>query len=182
MRMSVVSRTNGLVELTVCHPGGSVRLRAPDDVPLGELMCDFLECTGQADGDWILSSEEDGGEYPAGRTLAQLEVRDGARLRLSERISASAPAVTGSPAGDAAVERGAAGPLAESVQESAEGVEELGMVEEPAGRVTLIDKPSAGEAAAGGERLAVARGPCGGSSKRPSRFRLEGAAGAGARC
>jgi MinD-like ATPase involved in chromosome partitioning or flagellar assembly len=74
------------IELTLSHPGGSVRLRAPDDVPLGELVGDFLDCTGQPDGDWILSTDGHN-EYPAGQTLAQLEVRDGTRLLLSERTA-----------------------------------------------------------------------------------------------
>jgi MinD-like ATPase involved in chromosome partitioning or flagellar assembly len=72
------------ITLTVRHPDGSVVLRVPADVPLGELMPDFLEVIGQPDGDgWVLSPE--GGEaYPSQSTLAELGVDDGALLVLRE--------------------------------------------------------------------------------------------------
>jgi hypothetical protein len=36
-------RAPGMVTVTFRHPGGSVRLAAPADVPLGELMPDLLD-------------------------------------------------------------------------------------------------------------------------------------------
>ena len=147
--MGAIRTTTRQVELTVSHPGGSVRLCAPDDVPLEQLMGDLLDCTGQGDGDWILSGKE-GGEYPGWRTLEQLKVRDGTRLRLSERISQPASALA---------EPRSAGPEAEAQAAAAPAVgvkEPAGRVEERvAGRVTLIEKPTSGEPVAGREAPAV---------------------------
>ena len=71
-----------MIQVTFRHPDGSVRLAAPTDVPLGELMPDFLDLTEQPDGDgWALGA--DGVHtYPAERTLAELGVLDGGVLVL----------------------------------------------------------------------------------------------------
>ncbi len=39
------------IQVTFRYPDGSVRLAAPADVPLGELMPDFLDLAEQPDGD-----------------------------------------------------------------------------------------------------------------------------------
>ena len=77
--------TQKTVEITVRHPDGSIRLGAPADVPIRELMPDVLDITGQPERDgWVLSP--DGADpYPGDRTLAELEV-DGATLVLHEQI------------------------------------------------------------------------------------------------
>ncbi len=71
-----------MVTVTFRHPGGSVRLVAPADVPLGELMPDLLDVAEQSDGDgWVLRA--DGGHaYARERTLAELGVLDGGVLVL----------------------------------------------------------------------------------------------------
>jgi len=78
------------ITVTVRHPDGSVVLRVPADVPLGELMPDFLEVIGQPDADgWVLGPA--GGErYPSQSTFAELGVDDGALLVLHE-IPGAAP-------------------------------------------------------------------------------------------
>jgi MinD-like ATPase involved in chromosome partitioning or flagellar assembly len=72
------------VTITVGHRDGSVVLRVPADVPVGELMPDFLEVIGQPDaGGWVLGPA--GGEpFANGSTFAELGVDDGARLVLHE--------------------------------------------------------------------------------------------------
>jgi MinD-like ATPase involved in chromosome partitioning or flagellar assembly len=72
------------VTITVRHSDGSVTLRVPADVPLGELMPDLLEVIGQSDADgWVLSAA--GGEPFASRsTFAELGVDDSALLLLHE--------------------------------------------------------------------------------------------------
>jgi len=43
--------------ITVRHPDGSIRLRVPTEVPLEDLMPDFLEVIEQPDSDgWLLSA------------------------------------------------------------------------------------------------------------------------------
>jgi hypothetical protein len=37
------------ITVTVRHPDGTVTVRAPADLPLGELMPEFLEVIGQPD-------------------------------------------------------------------------------------------------------------------------------------
>ena len=71
-----------MIQVTFRHPDGSVRLAAPADVPLGELMPDFLDLAEQPDGDgWVLGA--DGVHaYPGERTLAELGVLDGGVLVL----------------------------------------------------------------------------------------------------
>ena len=78
------------IQITLRHPRGGVRLATPTDVPLGDLMPDFLDVVEQPDGDsWAIST---GGADPFSdeRTLAELGVTDGAVLVLYRR-SASLP-------------------------------------------------------------------------------------------
>jgi Mrp family chromosome partitioning ATPase len=80
--------TQKTVEITVRHPDGSITLAAPADVPIGELMADVLDVTGQPDrNDWVLSPDG-ANAYPGDRTLAELEV-DGATLILHEQTPAA---------------------------------------------------------------------------------------------
>ena len=78
------------IQITLRHPCGGVRLATPTDVPLGDLMPDFLDVVEQPDSDsWAIST---GGANPFSdeRTLAELGVTDGAVLVLYRR-SASLP-------------------------------------------------------------------------------------------
>ena len=70
--------------ITVRHPEGSIRVSARTDVPLGELMPDLLELAGLPDHDGWALGPLDGDPYPPHRTLAQLDVDDGALLALYE--------------------------------------------------------------------------------------------------
>ena len=83
-----------MIQVTFRYPDGSVRLAAPADVPLGELMPDFLDLAEQPDGDgWVLGA--DGVHaYPGERTLAELGVVDGGVLvlhRAPDGPTATAP-------------------------------------------------------------------------------------------
>ena len=74
-----ISTTERTIEITLRHPDGSIRLAVPTDVPLGELMPDFLDVTGQPDGDgWVLSPDG-ANPYPseqnAGRARASTTAR-----------------------------------------------------------------------------------------------------------
>jgi len=71
--------------IIVRHPGGSIRVSAPADVPVGELMGDLLELAGLPDhDDWVLGPISEA-PYPAERTLTELGVDDGAVLILHDR-------------------------------------------------------------------------------------------------
>ena len=77
------------ITVTVRHPDGTVTLRVPADLPLGELMPDFLEVIGQPDVDgWVLSPDG-GAPYPNQSSLAELGVEDGAMLGLHKSIGAA---------------------------------------------------------------------------------------------
>ena len=80
--------TPRMIQVTFRYPDGSVRLAAPADVPLGELMPDFLDLAEQPDGaGWVLSA--DGVHaYPGERTLAELGVVDGGVLVLHRHSDA----------------------------------------------------------------------------------------------
>jgi MinD-like ATPase involved in chromosome partitioning or flagellar assembly len=82
------------IHITLRHPGGSINLAAPTDVPIGELMPDFLDVTGQPDREgWVLSP--DGVHpHPSGETLAELEVDDRATLVLHEQRAAPPASAT----------------------------------------------------------------------------------------
>ena len=70
--------------ITVRHPEGSIRVSAPTDVALGELMLDLLELAGLPDHERWALGPLDGDPYPPDRTLAQLDVAEGAVLALHE--------------------------------------------------------------------------------------------------
>ena len=82
------STTPKSIEIMLRHPDASIRLAVASDLPLGELMPDFLDVAEQPDGDdWALSP--DGvNPYPNHRTSAELGVGDGAVLVLYERPAA----------------------------------------------------------------------------------------------
>jgi len=76
------------ITVTVRHPDGTVTVRAPADLPLGELMPDFLEVVGQPDVEgWVLSPDG-GGPYANQSSLAELGVDDGTMLTLHKAIDA----------------------------------------------------------------------------------------------
>jgi WXG100 protein secretion system (Wss), protein YukD len=83
------------IQITLRHPRGSVRLATPTDVPLGDLMPDFLEVVEQPDSDSWAISARGADPYPNERTLAELGVTDGAALVLYRRsaspLAASPP-------------------------------------------------------------------------------------------
>jgi type VII secretion system (Wss) protein YukD len=74
------------VEITFRHASGSARLLVPRDVPLGELLPEFLELAGVDErGDqWDLTSD-DGGELRSDHTLAQCSAGDGSVLVLKHQ-------------------------------------------------------------------------------------------------
>jgi len=77
------------ITVTVRHPDGTVTVRAPADLPLGELMPDFLEVIGQPDVEgWVLSPDG-GGPYANQSSLAELGVDDGTMLTLHRGIDAA---------------------------------------------------------------------------------------------
>lgn len=79
------------IRIALRHPDGSINLAVPSDVPIGDLMPDFLDVTGQPDRDgWVLSPEG-APPTPSDKTLAELEVDDGATLVLHEQRSAAPP-------------------------------------------------------------------------------------------
>ena len=92
--------------ITVRYPEGSIGLRVPTDVPLGELMPDFLEVIGQPDDDGWVMSPADGKPYPNASTLAELGVDDGALLVLHQ-----APGVAPAASDSAATRRSRPAPL-----------------------------------------------------------------------
>ena len=105
-----------MIQVTFRHPEGSVRLAAPADVPLGELMPDFLDLAEQPDGDgWALGA--DGAHaYPGERTLAELGVLDGGVLvlhRHPEGLPSSAPTGRDPNSAPAGQSRGEERPLRE---------------------------------------------------------------------
>ena len=105
-----------MIQVTFRHPDGSVKLAAPTDVPLSELMPDFLELAEQPDGDgWALGA--DGVHpYPAERTLAELGVLDGGVLvlhRHPEGLPSSAPTGLDAQSAPAGQSRGEERPLHE---------------------------------------------------------------------
>jgi WXG100 protein secretion system (Wss), protein YukD len=82
--------------ITVRHPEGSIRVSAPTDVPLSELLLDLVELAGlPGHQDWVLGPL-DGPPYAPDRTLAQLGVDDGALLALRE-LRGDGSAAGGSP-------------------------------------------------------------------------------------
>ncbi len=70
--------------ITIRHPDGSIRVSAPTDMPLNELTLDLLELAGLPDHERWALGPLDGDPYPPHRTLAQLDVDDGALLALHD--------------------------------------------------------------------------------------------------
>jgi len=81
------------IQITLRHPRGSIRLATPSDLPLGELMPDFLDVVEQPDSDGWAISPGGADPYPNERTLAELGVTDGAVLVLY-RPSTSPPSAS----------------------------------------------------------------------------------------
>jgi WXG100 protein secretion system (Wss), protein YukD len=76
--------TPAAVALIVRHPEGSIRVSAPTDLPLRELLPDLLELAGLPDHDGWGLGPVGGDAYPREPTLAELGVVDGALLALRE--------------------------------------------------------------------------------------------------
>ena len=82
--MSTETTTN-TSEVTLVHPDGTIKLRAPTDVPLVELMPDFLDVARQSDHDgWELGPAGGDPYHDGQKTLEELGVGDGAVLVLHE--------------------------------------------------------------------------------------------------
>ena len=80
------------IELQLAYPDGQLRLRAPSDIPLQELLAEFLEVCQQPDSDdWTLSADGTS-PYPTERSLDELGVSDGARLVLASHPPTDQPA------------------------------------------------------------------------------------------
>jgi len=79
--MSIVDEPRTL-QVALRHPNGHVRLKVPADVPLGELIPDFLDIAELPDDTgWAVSRSGNGEEpYPEDRTLAQLGATAGGSL------------------------------------------------------------------------------------------------------
>jgi MinD-like ATPase involved in chromosome partitioning or flagellar assembly len=91
--MSTETTTN-TTQVTLVHPGGSIKLMAPTDVPLAELMPDFLEVARQPDHDGWELGPATGQPYEDGqKTLAELGVGDGDVLVLHDPPSSAATMV-----------------------------------------------------------------------------------------
>ena len=99
--------------ITVRHPEGSIRVSAPTDVPLSELMLDLLELAGLPDHDRWALGPLDGDPYPPHRTLAQLGVDDGALLALRE-LPGDGSAAGGSATTQRMIARPPLGPTADA--------------------------------------------------------------------
>ena len=74
--------------ITLHHPDGSLKLSVPTDIPIDELMPDFLDVARQPDGDGWLLGPPDGHPYAADRTLADVGVGEGTVLVLHEPTAA----------------------------------------------------------------------------------------------
>lgn len=82
------------IELELSHPDGQLRIQAPVDIPLGELMNDFLDVCHQPDDgtDWALSDGVT--PYPAERSLSEIGVEDGVRMVLAPDPRTPMPAAS----------------------------------------------------------------------------------------
>jgi MinD-like ATPase involved in chromosome partitioning or flagellar assembly len=79
------------IELQLAYPDGQLRLRAPSDIPLRELLAEFVEVCEQPDSDdWTLSADGTN-PYPTGRSLDELGVSDGAHLVLAPHPQTERP-------------------------------------------------------------------------------------------
>ena len=76
-------------EVTLVHPDGTIRLRVPIDVPLAELMPEFLDVAHQPEHDgWELGRAAGDPYRDQYKTLGELGVRDGDVLVLHEPTNA----------------------------------------------------------------------------------------------
>ncbi len=83
--MSTETTTTNTSQVTLVHPDGTIKLMVPTDVPLTELMPDFLDVARQPDRDgWELGPAGSDPYEDEQRTLAELGVREGAVLVLHE--------------------------------------------------------------------------------------------------
>ena len=86
--MSTETKTTNTSHVTLVHPDGTIKLMVPTDVPLTELMPDFLDVARQPDRDgWELGPAGSDPYEDEQRTLAELGVREGAVLVLHEPTS-----------------------------------------------------------------------------------------------
>ncbi|MBV9196111.1 MAG: hypothetical protein JO168_18400 [Solirubrobacterales bacterium] len=80
------TETTNTSEVTLVHPDGTIKLRAPIDVPVAELMPDFLDVAQQPDHDgWELGPAAGDPYEDPYKTLDELGVGDGAVLVLHKR-------------------------------------------------------------------------------------------------
>jgi MinD-like ATPase involved in chromosome partitioning or flagellar assembly len=84
-RPAMSTETTNTREVTLVHPDGTIRLRAPIDVPLAELMPEFLDVAQQPEDDgWELGRAAGDPYREQYKTLEELGVRDGDVLVLHE--------------------------------------------------------------------------------------------------
>jgi MinD-like ATPase involved in chromosome partitioning or flagellar assembly len=79
------------VVLTVHPPEGSIRVSAPSDVPLGELLPDLLYLAGLPDDEGWALAPVDRDPYPLESTLAELGVGGGALIALRQLTGRGSP-------------------------------------------------------------------------------------------
>lgn len=77
--------TINMSTVTLMYPDGTIKLMVPTDVPLGELMPDFLDVTHLPDHDgWEIGPVAGDRYRDEAKTLAELGVGDGTVLVLHE--------------------------------------------------------------------------------------------------
>jgi MinD-like ATPase involved in chromosome partitioning or flagellar assembly len=90
--------TTNQSQITLTHPSGTINVMVPTDLPLHELMPDFLEVAGQPDNDgWALGPAAGDPYQDTHRTLGELGVSDGGVLVLHKPAQAATPAPRASP-------------------------------------------------------------------------------------
>jgi MinD-like ATPase involved in chromosome partitioning or flagellar assembly len=79
------TETTNTIQVTLVHPKGTIKLTVPIDLPLGELMPDFLDVAQQPDRDgWELGPAAGEPYREQDKTLAELGVGGGTVLVLHE--------------------------------------------------------------------------------------------------
>src|SRR5436305_14000207 len=87
--------TTDTIQVTLVHPDGSIRLMVPIDLPLAELMPDFLEVARQPDHDgWDLGPAAGQPYQDRQKTLSELGLGEGDVLVLHDPAP-TAPMVKG---------------------------------------------------------------------------------------
>src|SRR5436305_14287161 len=77
--------TTNTIQVTLVHPDGSIKVMVPTDLPLAELMPDFLEVARQPDHDgWNLAPAAGQPYQDRQKTLAELGVGEGDVLVLHD--------------------------------------------------------------------------------------------------